>query len=636
MAANFETGSFKNGEINGPVSPVDPSYTPKLLHTTSVSIDKIDGDRNHESRILCLFTGGTIGMTSNHDGVYVPKANFLVKELRKLPMFHDDSYNLLGSDLNDPERPLVMPLSKDGKRVVYCVYEYEPLLDSCNMTMDDWARLAMDVKKNYELFDGFVILHGTDTMAYTASALSFMLENLGKPVIVTGSQIPIFETRSDGRDNFLGALIIAGHYNIPEVTLYFNNKLLRGNRATKVDSGSFDAFDSPNLRPLVQMQIGIHVRWDQIFRSGIPQAFSVHTDLCPHVGILRLFPSITADTVKAFLSDTMQGVVLQTYGAGNGPDSRKDLMEVFTEASERGVLIINTTQCSRGVVATSYATGKALLDAGVIPGSDMTPEAALSKLSYVLGKSEWDMAQKRQMLNVNLRGEMKVATVKQKHSLLDFSLIQTLAETMKLSSKEEIHLLRSAIFPSLMCSAAKNGDVDGLIKLKTHGANVNEVDYDNRSALHLAATEGQLEAVEYLLKEGGMVHMRDRFGNTPLRCAIMYNHPDIIRILRKAGAHITINPVRIGVELCSLAAINDLEGLRSWYLAGANINSGDYDKRTALHVAVTFDYLGIVTFLLECGARSDIKDMFGNTALTEATTRGLDKIVAVLSPMEDR
>ncbi|XP_013409844.1 L-asparaginase-like [Lingula anatina] len=292
------------------------------------------------------------------------------------------------------QSPLCMLLSKEKAYVIYCVYEYETLLDSCNMNMDDWARIASDIKTYYEDFDGFVILHGTDTMAYTASGLSFMFENLGKPVILTGSQIPIFETRSDGRDNLLGALIMAGNYKIPEVMILFNNKLLRGNRSTKFSSSSFDAFDSPNFPPLAILETKIHVHWDKILTSNTNQKCTL-TKICPSVGILPLCPSITTATVRQFLAPPLKGMVLESYGAGNAPDSRKDLMQVFSEATERGVLLLNITQCHRGSVNSDYATGKALIDAGVIPGSDMTPEAALAKLAFVIGREDWNFKDKK-------------------------------------------------------------------------------------------------------------------------------------------------------------------------------------------------------------------------------------------------
>lgn len=226
--------------------------------------------RANESKVLVLYTGGTIGMVRNSEGALSPAAHAFEAKIRQTCTMHDEDYshNRFGH-LIDSEQihlPLVLPQVPEHKRVLYSIYEYDPLLDSSNMTMDDWVHIANDVKDNYEVFDGFVILHGTDTMAYTSSALSFMLEHLGKPVILTGSQIPCFETRSDGRDNFVGALILAGNYSIPEVCVYFRHQLMRGNRTIKVSSGNLDAFQSPNMQPLVKAGIDIEVDYRAIHK----------------------------------------------------------------------------------------------------------------------------------------------------------------------------------------------------------------------------------------------------------------------------------------------------------------------------------------------------------------------------------
>ncbi|CAG2114109.1 unnamed protein product, partial [Medioppia subpectinata] len=334
-------------------------------------------------------------MMKNHKGVYAPKAGALVPALRKYPQLHDPEYVIKHMKMPENQSPLVLPDTGESSRVVYTIYEYEPLLDSSNFTVDDWITIALDIQRNYHHFNGFVILHGTDTMSYTASALSYMLENLGKTVVITGSQIPLFEPRSDGRENLLNSLIIAGNYCIPEVTILFNNKLMRGNRTCKVSTSHLDAFDSPNMAPLVTIGITINVDWNSVFRWPTVAKFCVHSILSPNVGLLRLFPSISLETVRAFLTHPIEGVVLQTYGAGNAPSNRRDILEEFRKATDRGVIIVNITQCWSGQVVASYETGNALVEAGVISGSDMTPEACLTKLSYVLSKQEWDNKQKR-------------------------------------------------------------------------------------------------------------------------------------------------------------------------------------------------------------------------------------------------
>ncbi|KAJ3364118.1 hypothetical protein GGF32_002498 [Allomyces javanicus] len=378
------------------------------------------------SRVLIIYTGGTIGMKNTLEHGYVPAPHFLTTFLGSMARFHDPEgvFSAAGTPLpasllnqlhnrivrapeGKPEKvdALVTPPSLWGKRIVYSVLEYDPLLDSSNMTMKDWVKIATDVELNYEFYDAFIILHGTDTMAYTASALSFMLENLGKTVILTGSQVPLSEVRNDAIENLLGALTIAGHYVIPEVTLYFSNKLFRGNRTSKVDAVGLSAFDSPNLGPLVNVGIHIDVHWRDVWRPRALAKFRAHKHMDASVATLRIFPGITESTIRAFLQAPIRGVVLETYGAGNAPDARKDLLGALKEASDRGVVIVNTTQCKRGLVSDIYSTGKALLAAGVVPGSDLTPECALAKLSYLLGK-DLDPAAIRAAIRVSLRGEL--------------------------------------------------------------------------------------------------------------------------------------------------------------------------------------------------------------------------------------
>ncbi|XP_037343005.2 L-asparaginase-like [Pungitius pungitius] len=375
-----------------------------------------------EVKVLVIYTGGTIGMTPK-DGVLAPEANAFVEGLRKMPMLHDEEYaKKIGLEGNNTlvlprdstasrgfwcsstvEEKTITRLTKTNKRVVYTVLEYSPLLDSSNISIEDWGTIGKEIEKEYENFKGFVILHGTDTMAYTASALSFMCEHLCKPIILTGSQVPIFEMKSDGTDNLLGALLIAGQFEIPEVCLYFCKKLFRGNRVTKVNAESFDAFSSPNLDPLAVADVEIS---GSGWRADHTAQFHVSTELNRNVGLLRLFPGITTATVTAFLQQPMEGVVLETYGSGNAPNNRPDLLAALKEATDNEVIIMNCTQCLKGTVSASYATGQVLNDAGLISGGDMTSEAALSKLSYVLAKKELDVNAKKKMMGQDLRGEV--------------------------------------------------------------------------------------------------------------------------------------------------------------------------------------------------------------------------------------
>lgn len=581
------------------------------------------------------------------DGGYQPKTGFLQTQIKRLPMLYDEEYSKIDqterskatccenvSDTpgsNSSLEELAMPISPHGVRVLYYIKEYSPIKDSSNMTISDWIEIALDIKENYINYDGFVVIHGTDTMAYSASALSFMLESLGKSVVFTGSQVPIYEQRNDGRDNLLGALVIAGHYVIPEVTLYFAGCLYRGNRSTKVSAGSFDAFDSPNLPPLVTMKVKIEVQWDAIFRSNNGSKFTVHTNMNPNIGLLRLFPGITAETVSAFLKPPMLGVVLQTYGSGNAPNNRDDLISEIKNATRRGVLIINCTQCLHGPVVDQYATGKVLLDAGVIPGSDMTPEAALTKLSYVLGKTELSWNQKQEWMRNNIRGELTVAHTREQFSLKDNSFIAAVASSLQISNSKEMKYIRDALLPVLMSCATSAGNVKTLEELLNQGADVNSTtDYDGRTALHIACVEGNTEAVKFLLKHGASTQVRDRFNTSPLDDAIKFRHKEIVKTLRKAGAKLMKTSMETAVELCRLAAKNRVDDLLVWQLAGVDLNACDYDKRTPLHVAVCRNNTETVAFLLEHGVNPYLCDVFGSTPLDNARSYELENIVHML------
>ncbi|EDV21633.1 uncharacterized protein TRIADDRAFT_30040 [Trichoplax adhaerens] len=533
-----------------------------------------------ESKVLILYTGGTIGMKKTERG-YEPYPNYLANSLKSLPMLHDPNYDQ--ELFSPPDNLESLIFSIYGCRVIYCVMEYEPLMDSSDMSMDVWAKIAMDIRKYYEIFDGFVILHGTDTMAYTSSALSFMLEDLGKSIILTGAQVPIYEQRSDGRENLLGALIIAGHYVIPEVTLYFDHKLYRGNRVIKDNNREFNAFQSPNFAPLANVGIDIEVQWSSIFRSGKLQKFHIYTSMSSNVGILRLFPGITAETIRTFLLPPMEGVILLSYGSGNAPSRFPNIINEFRKACDRGVLILNISQCCRGFVDDSYMVGKILTNVGIIPGADMTPEAALTKMSYLLGRDDLDLATKRRMLKENLRGELTVRL-----SWKESEFINSVAQALKATSIKEIDTIQSMLFPVLLCSAAAVGNVSSLKTLTEQGANVNSCDYDGRTPLHLASYEGHVEAVRFLLEKGASVFSRDRLHRTPYIDALLNSQAEVVKILKISGAHLHIGGEEITFYLNNLIEENNVKSLKLWEEAGVDLNLKGSDFRTPLHTVCHF------------------------------------------------
>lgn len=341
---------------------------------------------SNRKSVYIAYTGGTIGMRRGAGG-YEPAPGFLEEQMARMPV------------LGEPEMPS------------HTVHEYAPLLDSSNMTPRDWMKLADDLMDHYEDYDGFIVLHGTDTMAYSASALSFLFENLGKTILFTGSQIPLTEVRNDAYDNLISSLLIAAESPVPEVCLFVGDRLLRGNRSTKVSAERFQAFESPNYRPLGRA--GVKIDYDK--RAALPlpkEAVRLHrigdeAAELPRVADIRLFPGISAETLGRLLDAPLDGAVLHTYGAGNAPDD-PDFLDVLRRASERGVVVVNCTQCLEGTVNMhDYATGHALSRTGTISGFDMTPEAVLTKL-YCLLSRDLDRDEVRRLMQENLSGELTV------------------------------------------------------------------------------------------------------------------------------------------------------------------------------------------------------------------------------------
>ena len=342
---------------------------------------------NNRSSVLLIYTGGTIGMKED------PRTGALTP------------FDLKGTVDEAPElRKLAMRIDS---------HTFTPLIDASDIEPSLWQALARLLAQKYDAYDGFVILHGTDTMAYSASALSFMLDNLSKPVVFTGSQLPIGRPRTDGKENLISAVEIAtakdseGRAMVPEVCICFNSQLFRGNRSKKVNATGFDAFCSPNYPPLATA--GINIKYNNGFIHRGQQdwhGLSIHTELDTRVSILKVHPGITGQAVRDILLGTgSRAVILETYGSGNAI-SKPWFLDIIREASESGKIILNVTQCLSGEVDMDiYATGRSLKEAGVVSGHDITTEAALGKLFYLMGTyAENDRV--KMLLDKNLKGEI--------------------------------------------------------------------------------------------------------------------------------------------------------------------------------------------------------------------------------------
>ncbi len=336
-----------------------------------------------KKKILIIYTGGTIGMARSEKG-YAPKSGFLTEILRNIPALYDES----------------MPQ--------WDLYEMDPLLDSSNMTVLEWNTIGKLIEENYDSYDGFVILHGTDTMAYTASALSFSLENLDKPVIITGSQIPLFQVRNDALDNLLTSIMIAGEGRVREVALCFNNELYRGNRATKMSATDLHAFGSPNYPPLAK--IGTTIGYNAMIPPIEKKApFSVRPLVRIPIGIIKVFPGIQFELFEEIMSESLKGIVLETFGAGNIPGSPDAILPIVRKARENGTVLVICSQCLKGSVSLgTYETSAALKAAGAVCAYDMTTEAAVAKL-YYLFSCGYDAETVKRKMEEDIAGEISKA-----------------------------------------------------------------------------------------------------------------------------------------------------------------------------------------------------------------------------------
>ncbi|OLL21884.1 lysophospholipase [Neolecta irregularis DAH-3] len=574
--------------------------------------------------VLCVYTGGTIGMERSANG-YIPRAHYLENYLASVPSFNESPYSnstlrVLHKGEERNLKKLSTPLNAYGRKVEYCILEYDKLVDSSSITHDDWVSMATTIEDNYQWFDAFIILHGTDSMAYTSSALSYMLENLGKTIILTGSQvslllkcflstiqIPFSQLYNDAVNNLLGSLIITGSFVIPEVSVYFNHTLFRGNRysyapfpslmasVTKISSTAFSAFESPNFPCLIPQSVTINPKWHLILRPQALSPFRVQSVLSGAVASLRLFPGMEVSMISSLLSSGIKGLVLETFGTGNTPQNN-ELFKAMQDVKDR-IVIVNCTQCNpilftkserlgkSGSVNAFYASGIELQRAGVLCGYDLTLEAALTKLSYLLGKYPNDVSTIRKYMKNSIRGEMTITQATPRFRAPAQSLWE----------------------------AVKAGDIEAAESGTSVDENeINVLDESGLTPLCLSISLFDEPMVRKLLSLGASVHLRTRTGHSPLFLASERGQNSIIQLLRSDGAHFHPEEMLFIIEKVKGAVKDDnVTAIKVWELAGVEIRQlRDDEGREISHWIEIFGARKVCEAWESC---EDKEDLWGHT-----------------------
>lgn len=544
------------------------------------------------AKILIIYVGGEIGLKKVKKNTFVWKKGFLASYLAKLSQFMIQEPEFLKEQAE--KNIFTTQKSTEGKVGRYAIIEYEPNIDASNIGCEVWNQIAKDIQQYYHQYDSFLILHDTETLSFSASALSFMLSGLNKTIIFTGSHIPISDTRNDALDNLLGALTLCMHYDIPEVCVYFNNQLMRGNRSVKIDENELNAFDSPNYPIFGVVGVDIHIRKRyienfgekitsrfnqksiesskspsdsnlpastsessshinsptiiltaspktpnadsdaEIQQSSDEQSSTIDVQFIespfPVVSVVRLFPGISEDHIKDLLKPTVQGAVLVCYSGGH---LNEKILKAINDATQQGVIIVSVSQAVKGFMSPKAAAE--LFKVGVVCGHDVTVEAAVSKLVWLLSQQKTlSKDEIKNFLGASLRGELTQHDMKKiDHSFLLYDKLfvefaTKLCCTYNLTSynpnqskKNFTNGLLSLVFGTF----AAMGDLKPLEKIISQNEEnkieiINSKNYDDRTALHLAATFGNFDTVKFLVENGAQLDCEDKFGRTPLESAL--------------------------------------------------------------------------------------------------------------------
>ncbi|CAI2386185.1 unnamed protein product [Moneuplotes crassus] len=500
---------------------------------------------------------------------YKPQKN-LLSNLQSSNHLFDEEY----SRMNYIKGTSCTPLTWHKQRIRYHLLEYDDLIDSSELNSRHYKKIACTIEDNYEKYDSFIIIYGTDTMSYMASQLSFMLENLAKTVVITGAQIPISEWRNDAESNLIGALTVAEHC-IPEVTVLFNGSLFRGNRIIKSDSTKMQPFSSPNFGKLATFGVFLNYKKNLIRKPPAPGlTFKVFHMSDRRISLIYMHPLMTKDIFLSSFKKS-KAIILQLYGMGNFPMERTDLVEIIKDAVlKHKKTVIITSQCRAGMVKGSYSSCLELTRIGVLLSEDMTTETVIAKLSYALGKGFRDK-ELEEVMRSDLRGEISAPVEKiQDENQLTLSNILTMSNILQDSTLEDLNKMAEMLQSSLTQAKTNEYTVEKLQKSLKDGVDINSKNDSGEAPIHIAAKTNNEDLVDFLINQENLdVNSLDIKENSPLYYSCVNGSSSIATKLISKGGSCLSSPGCLARTLESKAKINDIQSLKLFHSAGVNLDA---------------------------------------------------------------